>query len=1365
MRTCARLCLRDCGRCAQCIATMVIAVLAIGSFAGATDVMRSAAHVARLTQTAMFDPPNVYYVRKSGSDADAGTSPSDAWRTIDKAADTVTAGSVVYVGAGTYMEQVTLSHDGTSDNPIQFIADVSGAMTGDAGQVTISNPGGQVITVHHDDYITFSGFTIINGGDAIWWENSIGGRVENCTLINNQDDSFDIHGSELTIVSCEISDSGDEGIAVRHDCDVTVIDTVITNSGGEGIGATDSGSSVTISRTTISGSAARGILLNHVTAEIIDSLIVNNGDDGVHIGNHADNDIAVWHCTIADNELDGFEINGGTAQLTNSIIATNLDDGIDYNSGSLTHTYNVVYGSGDDDFAGTNPSTGESTQNPQFAGGGEYHLQSSSPAIDAGTDASAITNVDRDNNPRPAGNGWDIGCYEGTGIILTFTDVSDTVGFAAPTTGHYHDGAGWHWGDIDNDGDLDAIATGSQSKKFINNAGQRFTVSTFGSGNHTRQGAWVDIDNDGDLDFWHRDQKLFENNGNGSFSDLGNIGFDEPGNNEAVAASDVNRDGWCDLFMFSENGNWIGFNQKSDPPSINETDLSTYGLNDSGDTGNGDFVSSGDVNNDGRLDFFYHYNNGKLFLSNADGTFTEDDQNIYVVTGNNDKFGSAWGDYDNDGDLDLFVPRYDSGSRGYLWRNDNGSFTDVTLQAGIDDTSQQRSAAWGDYDNDGDLDLYVVSSSDENILYQNQGDGTFNAVSDGASVSGDGHDAVFVDYDNDGDLDIAVTREGADTVLLRNNTNSDEYLKVRVIGGGPCRTNTAAVGVRVELYERDDDGNEQFLARREIGTARGYGGSEPMWAHFGGVDPTQQYIVKAHLNSSVKSVAAVPENTATTIAGRTIEHMLTITEDATDNLFVDVSDNTGFNVQTAGNDNASGLNWADLDSDGDLDAIITGSASKLLLSSNAGQNFFSSSFGNNVRRQGALVDLDDDGDIDFWAGNDASYYTAALYENDGSGSFTNEGDLGFDDPSNNEGVAAADMNRDGVCDIMMFSENGNWIGSHLGADPPELSGTNDPGFGFNDSGDFGNGDFCSSADVNNDGYLDFFYHYDNGKLFISNSDGSWTHDNMGISVATGNNEKMGSAWGDYDNDGDMDLFVARVDSGQRGYLWRNDNGSFTDVTVSAGIDDTSSQRSASWGDYDNDGWLDLYIVTRDDAANVLYRNNGDGAFSTTCSGTEVTGEGHDACFVDFDNDGDLDLAMTRQDDSNILLRNEIDNDQYLMVRVIGFGLGATNKAAVGTRVELYEADGTTLVGRRDIGTARGFGGTEPLWAHFGGVDPQNSYLLRVHFVSGTRELVVVPEDVETIIGATTIPQMITVEEAAAGQMRVIQWAEVDPGGP
>mgnify|MGYP000131031070 CR=1 FL=1 len=487
--------------------------------------------------------------------------------------------------------------------------------------------------------------------------------------------------------------------------------------------------------------------------------------------------------------------------------------------------------------------------------------------------------------------------------------------------------------------------------------------------------------------------------------------------------------------------------------------------------------------------------------------------------------------------------------------------------------------------------------------------------------------------------------------------------------------------------------------------------------------------------------------------------------------FVDVSSAAGFGLQTSSDPEwGSGLHWGDLNGDGRLDAIITGNGSSRLLLGNTSLTFSANTFGGGtVYRQGALLDIDNDGDLDFWG---IPHWTEErLFLNSGAASFTDSGAAGFGDPYNNEGLAAADVNGDGWCDLVMFSANGNWIGHNQGTTPSTLLGTTAAALGLSTVGNYGNGDFCAAGDVNNDGRLDFFFHYDGGRLFVSNGDGAYRVDTGNIVVATGLYAKFGSAFGDYDNDGDLDLFAPSYTAGTPGSLWKNllsETGSlsFVNVAAAAGITNAAGHRGCCWGDYDHDGDLDLYVVTRGGGANVLYQNQGPPNWTftdvTLAEGAAAAGDGQDAVFVDCDNDGDLDLAVTQTAAANTLLRNRTDDQRYLKVRVLGRGGGGTNRAGVGVRVELWDAAGQTRLARRDLGTARGYGGTEPLWAHFGGVNPAMAYTIKVFFASRSADdpysVSVVPATVSTTIGGTVIPQMLTVEEPPG--LRIIRWREV-----
>src|SRR5439155_26062489 len=240
---------------------------------------------------------------------------------------------------------------------------------------------------------------------------------------------------------------------------------------------------------------------------------------------------------------------------------------------------------------------------------------------------------------------------------------------------------------------------------------------------------------------------------------------------------DYNNDGFPDLFLV--NGSTFEHWKRGDsPPSRlyrnngdgTFTDLTSgAGLNH---TGWGMGVCVGDYDNDGYDDLYVTYYGGNvLYHSNGNGTFTDATEKA-GVRGHGWGMGCAFGDYDNDGQLDLYVanyldvdinhlgepgsapncayrgiatfcgPRGLPGGRDILFHNNgNGTFTDVTEKAGIDqDKYYGLGVVWGDYDKDGRPDIYVANDSTPSSLYHNNGDGTFTdvGVPAGVAYSGEG---------------------------------------------------------------------------------------------------------------------------------------------------------------------------------------------------------------------------------------------------------------------------------------------------------------------------------------------------------------------------------------------------------------------------------------------------------------------------------------------------------------------------------------------------------------------------------------------------------------------------------------------------
>ena len=134
-----------------------------------------------------------------------------------------------------------------------------------------------------------------------------------------------------------------------------------------------------------------------------------------------------------------------------------------------------------------------------------------------------------------------------------------------------------------------------------------------------------------------------------------------------------------------------------------------------------------------------------------------------------------------------------------------------------------------------------------------------------------------------------------------------------------------------------------------------------------------------------------------------------------------------------------------------------------------------------------------------------------------------------------------------------------------------------------------------------------------------------------------------NAVADFDNDGDLDIFVGFGDKPNR--LYRNDNGIFADVAKEVGLADSDVTRASAWVDYNADGHLDLFVgfVSRTQSRNKLYRNDGDGKHFTDVtqsSGVQLSGSFRQASWVDYDNDRDLDLFVALRDQQNVLFRND-----------------------------------------------------------------------------------------------------------------------------
>jgi hypothetical protein len=383
----------------------------------------------------------IYYVRKSGSDAADGQSPATAWLTVDKAADTMVAGDWVYVGAGVYDEQVTPNNDGTAAEPIRFAADTDGSHTGDAGTVEINYSGSDhVVLVETDDYIEFVGFKVSGGVHGMRWVSSVGGLADQCEVTVTGDRGISANdASELTVSNCDVHHVTNEGLYAHQASTLTVTDTNVRNNGKFGLRVLEDGSgttTVTMSRCRIADNDSDGARIEAGDITFVNCLVSGNIEKAIYIITGPAT-AELWHCTIDNNGHDGFKIDdsGSSAVIRNCIISNNDQSPIEVVGGTVDHTYNLFWNN-TEALQGTSMHGTELSEDPLFTSASDRHLQSGSPAIDAGTNGSSMTSVDYDGQTRPADSGWDMGYDEyGTAVLVVLSsDEDQAFGVGDPDT-------------------------------------------------------------------------------------------------------------------------------------------------------------------------------------------------------------------------------------------------------------------------------------------------------------------------------------------------------------------------------------------------------------------------------------------------------------------------------------------------------------------------------------------------------------------------------------------------------------------------------------------------------------------------------------------------------------------------------------------------------------------------------------------------------------------------------------------------------------------------------------------------------------------------------------------------------------------
>ncbi len=576
----------------------------------------------------------------------------------------------------------------------------------------------------------------------------------------------------------------------------------------------------------------------------------------------------------------------------------------------------------------------------------------------------------------------------------------------------------------------------------------------------------------------------------------------------------------------------------------------------------------------------------------------------------------AWGDVDNDGDLDLAVANYgyidssltiNQSNRVYI--NESGVLsTTAAWSSSEQDTSQ--SLAWGDVDNDGDLDLAVGNAKEPNRLYLNDG-GMLQAEAAWSSHKpGNTWSVAWGDIDGDGDLDLVVGTIGTPNLLYRNEGGT---LSQKPVWASEEKDQTTSVA----LGDVDNDGDLDLVAgnyNRPNRLYRNEGGtltSAAVWSSFDYAD-----------SDSVALGDMDGDGDLDLAVGNANQPVQIYRND--DGLFSDVAIWSSY-----AHEYTWSVAWGDVNGDGKLDLVVGNSDQRNRVYFNKGKILDNDdswvSTEDEYTWSVALGDMDGDGDLDLATGNRDQPVRVHRFNTDALNTTL---DWASDEETNTSSVAWGNVDGDGDLDLATgnYAESNDVYyneGGTLARFPDwwseESDLTRDIAWG----------------DVDGDGDLDLAVgNYGEPNRLYRNDDGMLTTQAVWSSDEADSTHKI--AWGDYDGDGDLDLAVAN--SNQPNRLYRNDDGTLTSAAVWE-TQDSSDSWGLAWGDYDGDGDLDL-AVANNKQPNRLYRNN-DGELETKAVWSSLEEFwAHNVAWGDYDGDGDLDMAAANWDQPIQLYRND-----------------------------------------------------------------------------------------------------------------------------
>ncbi|MCE5321687.1 FG-GAP-like repeat-containing protein [bacterium] len=635
----------------------------------------------------------------------------------------------------------------------------------------------------------------------------------------------------------------------------------------------------------------------------------------------------------------------------------------------------------------------------------------------------------------------------------------------------------------------------------------------------------------------------------------------------------------------------------------------------------------GDYDNDGDLDLaLTGYGSagsvGKIYRNDGNGVFV--DAGIGLMGGTYSRI--AWGDYDNDGDLDIALS-VSSGT--FIYRNDSSSFTQIS--ASIPYTSGN-AIAWGDYDSDGDLDLVIVGSYASAIV-RNDGNGKFTDIKAGLPPLYYGS-VAWGDYDNDGQLDLAIGGGANINYKLTPATNIYHNESGKFVDIGASIPGILYGSIVWDDYDNDGDmdlaiegGTGAGIYRNDDGTFINSGlqlaALQPGVIACGDYDGDGRLDLAIAGTQSSQFITKILHSDAEAANG---------VPSAPQHLNAQIlNGGIKYSWDPATDDKtpSSGLTYnlrigrspGTQDVSSGMADIATGQRRLPTIGKTSSQSWTFNNLSGGTYYWSVQA-IDSAFAASAWSQEQSMYLPAITgHVKTRFGAGVSGVIVATDDGSRSTLTDSSGYYNLGVLSgwsgTIVLSKTNHWFDPASRSYSAVTADMPDQDYliaGFDDANTGLGVNQCAAwGDYDGDGDLDFT----NGEAIYRNDNGKLVDINTSlISSVIG-----GIAWGDYDNDGDLDLatsdWTTYVTS-----IYRNDSGTFNDSQIRiSGID----ARSASWIDYDNDGKLDLVLagsIPYNTPAIKFYHNDGGGKFTSTMN---LPGAFGDLTWADFDNDGDMDL--------------------------------------------------------------------------------------------------------------------------------------------